>query len=55
MLSLQPETMGIRSRNGSVLLFCFWVFKGCLSEAVELHRGSQDSSALRNTSVVVDF
>lgn len=38
--------MGICSRNCSVLLFSPWMLKGCLSVVAELHRGSQDSSAL---------
>lgn len=35
VLSLQPETMGICSRNCSLLLFSLWVLKGCLSVAAE--------------------
>lgn len=55
VLSLQPEIMGICSRNCSVLLFSLWVLKGCLGVAAELHRGCQDSSALCKTLVVAHF
>lgn len=55
VLSLQPETMGMCSRNCSVLLFRLWVLKGCLGVAAELHRDSQDGSALCKTLVVAHF